>query len=105
MAGRNGSSHDRKQMAGSEHIPKRRCLGCGAHAPKSALARFVTVPGTAERRLVRDDRAKHPGRGLYVCPRRACFDRAVDRRAFHRAARLGGAPLWIDPALADALDG
>lgn len=38
---------------------------------------------------------------MYVCPTRECFDRAVDRRAFARAARIGGERLTIDAALAD----
>jgi uncharacterized protein len=90
---------------GSQHIPKRRCLGCGAQAPKHDLVRFVAVLDDDERRLVRDDPARHPGRGLYVCRRLACFDRAVERRAFLRAARLDGVPLRIDTTLADAFDG
>jgi predicted RNA-binding protein YlxR (DUF448 family) len=28
-----------------------------------------------------------PGRGAYTCPRLACFERAVSRRAFNRALR------------------
>jgi predicted RNA-binding protein YlxR (DUF448 family) len=34
------------------------------------------VPGTDE-----------PGRGAYTCPRLACFERAVSRRAFNRTLR------------------
>jgi predicted RNA-binding protein YlxR (DUF448 family) len=76
------------------------------HAPKRELARFVAVrDDTDERHLVRDDPARHPGRGLYVCRRRTCFDRAVARRAFVRAARLEGVHLQIDTTLADAFDG
>jgi hypothetical protein len=36
-----------------------------------------------------------------VCRRRECFDRAVQRRGFQRATRVGA--LVIDPALAEGL--
>lgn len=90
---------------GTQHIPKRRCLGCGAHAPKRDLARFVAVPDADGWCVVRDDRAKHPGRGMYICPARACFDKAVERRAFLRASRRDGGPMRIDTTLADGFDG
>jgi uncharacterized protein len=86
--------------------PERRCLGCGARAAKGALARFVAVrpPGDDGHDLTRDDRARLGGRGLYVCPREECFDRAVKRRAFARGARLSG-ELRADPSLRAALTG
>jgi predicted RNA-binding protein YlxR (DUF448 family) len=31
--------------------------------------------------------AGRPGRGAYTCPRLACFERAVARRAFNRTLR------------------
>lgn len=79
-------------------MPERRCLGCGARRPKPELARFVAVPGDAGRRLERDDRSRLGGRGLYVCRRPECFERAVARRAFQRGARMSGS-LEIDPEL------
>jgi uncharacterized protein len=99
------------------HTPRRRCLGCGRRADKSALVRFTAAHGgpgegsarrdaTAPRRLVRDDRARLGGRGLYVCPDPGCFARASERRAFRRAARLPeGVGLEIAPALGEALAG
>lgn len=53
--------------------------------------------------LARDDEASLGGRGLYVCRRRECFERAVARRGFHRGARLAG-ELTIDPALGPAVE-
>lgn len=90
---------------GRGHIPQRRCLGCGHRTDKHALARFVVVAdGAAAARLVRDDRSRHPGRGLYVCRSGACFDRAVERRAFARGARVRE-PVVIDPTDRAAVDG
>ncbi len=83
------------------HVPERRCVGCGVRAPKSTLARFVARPSLDGRVLVRDVDGRHPGRGLYICPTRACFDKAVERRGFQRGARLGDEPLGIDSTLAD----
>jgi uncharacterized protein len=86
------------------HVPERRCLGCGRRAPKRELARFVAAPAAGGRTLHRDDGGRLGGRGLYVCPRRDCFDRAARRRAFQRGARLDGCALEIDLALGAALE-
>ncbi len=84
------------------HIPERRCLGCGARVAKPALARFTVVEHDDDRVLVRDDGASRGGRGLYVCRRGECFERAVSRRAFGRGARIRG-ELVIDPSLGATL--
>jgi len=77
-------------------------VACGRRAPKRDLARFVARREDGAARLVRDDRARHPGRGAYVCRRSECFRRAVERRGFQRATRTGAA-LLIDPALAEGV--
>lgn len=82
----------------ARHVPERRCLGCGARHGKAELARFTAAPDDGAHRLVRDDRSLLGGRGLYVCRRDECFERAVARRAFQRGARVGG-ELRIDPRL------
>ncbi|HMM49852.1 MAG TPA: DUF448 domain-containing protein, partial [Miltoncostaeaceae bacterium] len=87
----------------ARHTPERRCLGCGATAPKRDLARFAAVRDGTEYVLMRDDGASHGGRGLYVCRRRVCFERAVARRGFVRGARIRG-EITIDPDLAAGLD-
>jgi predicted RNA-binding protein YlxR (DUF448 family) len=71
--------------------PERTCAGCGRKAPQRELVRFTAragklIPGRAE-----------PGRGVYTCRRLACFERAVDRRAFNRVLRQ---TVVVDPALA-----
>lgn len=74
------------------HAPVRTCAGCGARRAKHELLRFVARDGV----LV----AAGPstaGRGAYTCRSRACFERAVARRAFARALR---SPVEIDPELA-----
>ncbi|MEW6582916.1 MAG: YlxR family protein [Actinomycetota bacterium] len=87
----------------ARHVPERRCVGCGTRAPKGALARFAVVRGGDGAVLVRDDRAVAGGRGVYVCRREECFQRAVKRNAFARGARMGGTRVQVDPALGSAL--
>jgi uncharacterized protein len=72
-------------------VPERTCAGCGAKRPKPELLRFVAakgrlVPGTST-----------PGRGVYTCPRLACFERARHRRAFSRVLKQ---TVLVDPTLA-----
>ena len=71
-------------------VPERTCAGCGRKAPQPELVRFAAregwlLPGRTE-----------PGRGAYTCRRLACFERAVDRRAFNRVLKQTVA---VDPAL------
>jgi predicted RNA-binding protein YlxR (DUF448 family) len=71
--------------------PQRTCAGCGRKAPQQELVRFTAQAG----RLVAG--RTQPGRGVYTCPRLACFERAADRRAFNRVLRQ---TVVVDPALA-----
>jgi predicted RNA-binding protein YlxR (DUF448 family) len=71
-------------------VPERTCAGCGRKAPQQELVRFAARAGT----LVAG--RTEPGRGAYTCRRLACFERAVDRRAFSRVLRQN---LAIDQAL------
>ncbi|MBV8256360.1 MAG: YlxR family protein [Actinobacteria bacterium] len=70
--------------------PVRRCAGCGRRSPQRELIRFAARDGE----LVADRTA--PGRGVYTCRRRACFDRAVESRSFARVLRK---PVRIEPEL------
>ena len=71
--------------------PIRTCAGCGRKAPRDELLRFVARDGT----LVHSQQG--PGRGVYTCPRLACFERAAERRAFNRTLRQ---TVRVDPELA-----
>jgi predicted RNA-binding protein YlxR (DUF448 family) len=63
--------------------PIRTCAGCRAKSAQSHMLRFAreadgqVVPANVTRDL--------RGRTTYLCPRRACLDQAVKRRAFARA--------------------
>jgi len=52
--------------------------------------RFVSQGGA----LTRSERG--PGRGVYTCRRRSCFERAASRRAFNRTLRES---VRVDPEL------
>ena len=68
----------------------RTCAGCGRKAPQSELVRFVARNGALS------PSPKGPGRGVYTCPRLACFERALARRSFSRVLRQN---VNVDPAL------
>jgi predicted RNA-binding protein YlxR (DUF448 family) len=70
--------------------PERTCAGCGRKAPQAELIRFAARAGV----LVSG--RTQSGRGAYTCPRLACFERAVSRRAFNRVLRRN---VSVDPAL------
>jgi predicted RNA-binding protein YlxR (DUF448 family) len=70
--------------------PIRTCIGCGRKAPQSELVRFTALDG------VLTPGFGLPGRGAYTCRRLACFERALDRRAFSRRLRR---TVKVDPAL------
>ncbi len=61
--------------------PTRTCAGCGRKAEKSELLRFVAHEDALT------PAARAPGRGVYTCRRRSCFERARAHRAFSRVLR------------------
>jgi predicted RNA-binding protein YlxR (DUF448 family) len=69
----------------------RSCVGCGRKAPQGELLRFVASDGL----LVSG--VGQPGRGAYTCRRLACFERAVERRAFSRTLKRN---VRVEPDLA-----
>lgn len=63
-------------------IPSRMCTGCGEMKPKTELVRVVRSP---EGEISYDPTGRKNGRGSYICKNRACFDKAVKKKAFERA--------------------
>jgi predicted RNA-binding protein YlxR (DUF448 family) len=53
------------------HIPIRTCISCGIKRDKKELIRLVL---DAHGSVVRDDNLKRKGRGVYVCPRKSCWE-------------------------------
>ncbi|HHX40822.1 MAG TPA: YlxR family protein [Armatimonadetes bacterium] len=62
----------------------RTCTGCGHERPRHELLRIVRTP---EGRIVPDRTGKLPGRGAYLCPKRACVEQAIRRKRLARALR------------------
>lgn len=79
---------DAAEMAGAEQRrrsdPMRRCIVTGTVRPRAELVRFAVSP---EGEVVPDVEARLPGRGLWLTPDPAVFQRALTRNAFARAAR------------------
>ena len=71
--------------------PVRTCAGCGRKAPQAELLRFVARDGV----LLQS--REGAGRGVYTCRRLACFERALERRAFARTLKQ---TVRVDPELA-----
>jgi predicted RNA-binding protein YlxR (DUF448 family) len=74
-------------------------MGCKQRRGKIALLRFTVGPGGP----VLDLPQRAAGRGLYLCPRRACFEAAARRgpRALRRGRNSGGidADLLVDQVM------
>ncbi|MBT9558366.1 MAG: YlxR family protein [Myxococcales bacterium] len=62
----------------------RTCIACRERHPRSELLRFTL---DAETGVQLDSAAVRPGRGAWVCPTWACFERAASRGGFSRAFR------------------
>ncbi|NLG83560.1 MAG: YlxR family protein [Firmicutes bacterium] len=69
-------------MAKQRKIPQRTCLGCQTVRPKREMLRIVRTP-TGE--VIVDPTGKKAGRGTYVCPDRACLERALSGDRLTRA--------------------
>jgi predicted RNA-binding protein YlxR (DUF448 family) len=78
--------------------PIRTCAGCKSKRLQSELIRVVLAPGGAVT-VDTGPRGKTPGRGAYVCPDRACIERAL-RGGLGRVLKHGGT---LPEALEDEL--
>lgn len=76
------------------HAPMRTCVGCRAVRPQAELLRSRVYRDAEKEQVLPDQsirtcakRHGHPvsGRSAYVCPARACFERAARRGGFARA--------------------
>jgi len=65
-------------------IPQRTCIGCRQVRDKKDLARLVsTEDGIAEIDVL----GRKPGRGAYLCTRKACWELALKRNRLDYALR------------------
>ena len=69
----------------TKKIPLRKCLGCGEQKPKRELIRIVRTP---EGNVVLDGTGKQAGRGAYLCPKSACFKKAVKSKRIEKSLEI-----------------
>lgn len=67
----------------NKKIPMRRCAGCMESKPKGSLVRIACYEGNVSL----DPTGKAKGRGVYLCPDRACMEKARKKRALQRSFR------------------
>ena len=63
-------------------IPMRKCVGCNESKSKKELVRIVRSP---EGEISLDLTGKKSGRGAYICPDKACFQKARKGKRLERA--------------------
>lgn len=63
----------------NRRIPERKCLGCGVRRPKNELIRVVRLQDGS---VVLDKTGKVSGRGAYICPGIACYNKARKAKRF-----------------------
>ncbi|NLF66925.1 MAG: YlxR family protein [Chloroflexi bacterium] len=70
-----------------KHVPQRTCIVCRSKADKRQLRRLVKAPAGAPEGVVLDPSGRLPGRGAYLCEKRACWERALQSGVLERALR------------------
>lgn len=67
-----------------KHIPARTCIGCRQPGTKRELVRIVRTPDGA---VAVDPTGRAPGRGAYLHPARACWEKALKGATMNRTLR------------------
>jgi predicted RNA-binding protein YlxR (DUF448 family) len=62
-------------------VPLRRCAGCNEQKTKKEFVRVVRTP---EGNIVLDETGKQNGRGVYLCPKKACLQKAKKAKRLER---------------------
>lgn len=73
--------------------PERKCLGCGTRKQKNELIRVVRLK-TGE--VVLDKTGKISGRGAYICPDIACYNKARKAKRFETNLEIAIPPEIYD---------
>jgi uncharacterized protein len=61
-------------QAAKKHLPRRTCIACRKEDLKRQLVRLVYIEGTG---VEIDLTGKKTGRGAYLCPDEACWEKAI----------------------------
>ena len=68
----------------NKHIPQRTCVACRQKSDKKDLIRLVCGENGA---VEVDIPAKKPGRGVYLCPKKDCWELALKKNRLEYALR------------------
>lgn len=79
----------RGQTPRKKHIPIRTCIGCQEESAKRELIRIVR---TGDGRVIIDHSGRTAGRGAYLHPFRACWEKALKRGSIRYALKITPAP-------------
>jgi predicted RNA-binding protein YlxR (DUF448 family) len=70
--------------AKSKNLPQRTCIACQQTKEKNALIRLVRADnGVAEVDIL----GRKPGRGVYLCPKKMCWELALKKNRLEYALR------------------
>ncbi len=74
----------RKKHPRPKHVPERTCIGCREIKPKRELIRI----GRSESGVVViDPTGRRPGRGVYLCKTKSCWEAGLKKERLDRALR------------------
>ncbi|MDI9484234.1 MAG: YlxR family protein [Bacillota bacterium] len=68
-----------------KHVPMRTCVGCRETRPKRDLVRVVREP---DGKVGLDLTGKRSGRGVYICAREECLEKARKGRQLERSLEV-----------------
>lgn len=69
----------------TKKVPLRQCIGCGEMKSKKEMIRILK---TETEGIVLDATGRKNGRGAYVCPDVACFQKAVKNKGLERSFKM-----------------
>ena len=81
-------------------LPLRRCAGCSEQKTKKEFVRVVRTP---EGEIILDETGKANGRGVYLCPKKACLQKARKAKRLEKSLNLA-IPEEVWNALEEKLD-
>ena len=69
-------------MSSNKKVPMRKCVGCQEMKSKKEMLRVIR---TSEGEFSLDATGKKNGRGAYLCPSRACLEKAITGKGLERS--------------------
>ncbi len=66
-------------------MPLRRCAGCNEQKSKKEFVRVIRTP---EGEILLDESGKANGRGVYLCPKKSCLQKARKAKRLERNLKM-----------------